>query len=296
MPLHQTGFVSRRDLLHPEERKPARTDLPPFERVLKTGNPYKAASGLFTSKQFAVNRSFRKGAIHADATVSRHATAEEAHAAAKEGHGKTGEKHTVTQRGTTERTKTIGEYGGKIPSGGITPPAGAKYTPGMLGGGMKSSGVFQANDPTDPRAIAYREAQGIPHPKPKSTGQLVAEELAGRAGGALGTAARNLVEKLPTNLKNKVLDAAGVKPPKSDAEHIQRVNEAIRDNTDGERDNVHAISPDRWKQGIKEAERDGSDDVTVKVPSYSEVSVSLAEAKAALKEVSKKFKLPNARR
>ena len=43
----------------------------------------------------------------------------------------------------------------------------------------------------------------------KSKGQLIAEELAGRAGSALGGIARNLVEKLPTNLKNKIVEAVG---------------------------------------------------------------------------------------
>ncbi len=79
---------------------------------------------------------------------------------------------------------------------------------------------------------------------------------------------------------------------KSEADHVAAVEQRIRENNGDieEREdqmNLSRIPADRLQDEIKYAEKGGGDDVTIKIPSGSEFSMSLKEAKAVLKEITK---------
>lgn len=72
-------------------------------------------------------------------------------------------------------------------------------------------------------------------------------------------------------------------------QHVANVNQSIREQfSDQGREAPQSISripSDRLKREIERAEADGDDTVTVKIPSYSEVNMSLDEARAVLGEL-----------
>jgi hypothetical protein len=82
--------------------------------------------------------------------------------------------------------------------------------------------------------------------------------------------------------------------PPSQKEMVDSANEQIRETFQDERaetgegpTSIHDIPADRLKEEIDRARQHGDRDVTVKIPSYSEVSFSLPQAKAIYAELTK---------